>query len=307
MSFLLQPLLSQDNRGVVVGTKEKMASLMRFADMTPDVKTRETPKTATGGVLSIFLGLAMAGFFVYFVYVFATGASTKLNNERTSGLVREVPMKCVSTSGCNVTFNYSTDNECRALAGLPDRFIEEDEEFNLPVCRSRVALEGTLVRSDFDRNQMYYVKGVLWIVELLQDGTYIPVGSIKGSLYSVHRLTNTRVIDSTNSRGEPILKASFWESTPTGTEPIDFVCVNRSVPFGRLCGGVQFTFSIRFFEEEKIKSGTIGPSVFAPAMGLQVAAGFILAKYAYVRKMYNERRQSGRVRKSSSSCSDVSL
>lgn len=248
-----------------------------WLDQTPDVQPRRTPRTYAGAAATLLGAVAVAGLLGWFIYLYTTEATTAFVNRNTLGTTHAVRFRCVSSGGCNVTYEYGPENECGHLAGRPGLNVTDGDDFTIDVCRSRDAKEGVRVRTVFDTNVMWYERNVLWMVELYQEGNYVPVGEVSGSRVRIQRLRNTALVDKSRFMVGPRTVASLWSVDATDSILFDDVCFTAAVPFPLFCGSYQFTLSELFVEEVKVLSNNLRADVVAPTFAVISGIAFFLS------------------------------
>lgn len=260
-----------------------MIQYLLYLDQSPEYSDRKQPRTWLGVVITLAAYGFAAAMGTYFLVLYFTESSTQFINNPTLGKTYNVRFRCVSTGGCNVTYEYDPLGECGGLSSVPRATFGDGEEFVLQVCRSRNPKEGVRVRTSFNRNDMWITKNVLWSVELNQNGEFVPIGEVEQNRVKVVRLRNTAIIDRSNFRERPRVKESFWTDEPTSTILFDNECFTAGTPGGFICGSIQFTLAELFTAEEKRLSNTLRADVVAPTFAVLSAMGMFMAFIVWVK------------------------
>lgn len=264
-------------------------------DQTSEWIVRKQPRTWAGAGVTVVLAILILCLTIYNIELWFTETDTRIFNRRTIGQTYLVRFRCVSTGGCNVTYRYDPQGVCGELAQLPAFSVEDGQDFNMQVCRARDIKEGTRVTTMFERNRMWIQLNRLWSLELYQDGEYIPIGKVVTNDVRVEKLRNTAIIDRTiESDGidfwntKELVRASFWSVEPSDVILFDNECFQATVPFGWICGSMQFTLSDLFVEDIKTKAKEFQPNVMTPTSAMIMVAGFVMMAFSWLR--YNDYR-----------------
>lgn len=258
-------------------------------DRSPEYKERKQPRTWSGVVISLFCLAAIVTLFVYNVHLWFTESEIQFKQTDSVGKIYQARFMCVSTGGCNITYQYTAEGLCGELASTPGFNVSENEEFVLQVCRARDAKEGTRVTTMFERNRMWVELNRLWAVELYQAGNFVPVGKIVTNDVVVVNLRSRAMLDRTKPREGDFwitstrVISNVWTGQPTAVPLFDTHCFQTAVPFGYICGSVQFTVSDLFDVEDKHLSKEFQPNVMAPTFALITASSILLGFYSWMR------------------------
>lgn len=246
-------------------------------------KERQDVRTMSGAILSIICMGIIVGFGTYFLYLWWTETQTIIENKPTIGQIRNVPFRCSSLGGCNVTYQYSAGGECSELSNARGFNASYHETFIMQVCRASDFEEGTRVSTFFERNPMWLGLNTLWAVELYRNGNYQPVSKVVTNDIPVVLLKSSSKVDDIGVFSDPRTVSSSWSAEPSATILFDSDCFQRTVPFGYICGSVQFILADRFMADVQTMSNTFRANVLGPISALFMAFGAVMFVFACFR------------------------